>query len=189
MGWTSYHAEFYKNGKVDRLKEIEQQFEKTEGYKVLKASLVGSVVYLGIEKIKEDKKTVFASIFLTSVEKDNYYNFSYKEMDESCGPYYYDCPASILKLLSPTDSKLANEWRESCWKKIEEKKNRKKDPNSLSNLPVGSRIEMKYWEENTPTIILKKIKHGAYKNPIWVKEDLSARFTTKTIQTQGYSVL
>lgn len=32
------------------------------------------------------------------------------------------CPASILSLLSPTDSEYANSWRERCRKNIEAKK-------------------------------------------------------------------
>jgi hypothetical protein len=34
-----------------------------------------------------------------------------KAIDETSGPFAYDCPKSVFKLLTPTDSKFANEWR------------------------------------------------------------------------------
>lgn len=43
-------------------------------------------------------------------------------MDESMGPYEDNCPKRILELLTPTDNKNANDWRERCWKKINSKK-------------------------------------------------------------------
>lgn len=51
-------------------------------------------------------------VMLTSTRNGT--EFAYKDMDETCGPCAYDCPESILKLLSPTDSQWANEWREKC---------------------------------------------------------------------------
>lgn len=190
MGWTSYNANFYKkNGKVDIVAEVENYFNENEGYKVLKSSAVGRVVYSAVERFKDEEKIVFASIFLTSVDNGDYYNFSYKDMDETVGPCYYDCPASILKLLTPTESEYANEWREACWKKIEEKKKKRKDPNSLSNLPVGSKIEMKYWGEGNPIIVLEKMNYWGYKRPIWVCSAMNTRFKEKDIQSQGYKVL
>ena len=64
--------------------------------------------------------------------------FYYKDMDESSGPYAYDCPKSILDLLSPTTNEFALNWRRKCYANIE----RKKDKNSLSNLPLGTIIEV-----------------------------------------------
>lgn len=52
--------------------------------------------------------------------KNDYYNLMYKEMDEFTGPYAYQCPERILKLLSPTDNVNALRWREGCWKRINE---------------------------------------------------------------------
>ena len=56
------------------------------------------------------------------------------------GPYESNCPKSILDLLSPTDNECANAWRQRCRENLE----KKKDKDSLNNLPVGSviRVEM-----------------------------------------------
>lgn len=172
MGWTSYHATHYKNGRVDRKAECDAYF--LEGlnkghYEVLKSCLKGTVYYAAVRPLMKyekgvytqlslEERVVFAAIFLTSIDNNDYYNFSYKEMDESMGPYNYDCPDSILSLLSPTDSKLANERRRKC---IEQAKK----PN-ISKLPVGTIIRFLMGNEE-----VKCIKHEPsyqFKTAFWM---------------------
>lgn len=193
MGWTSQHATYYKNGKVDRVAEVRAYFEEginaSMNYRVLKASLVGGIVYAAVERPTEDGTKVFAATFITSVDHDSYYNFSYKELDETAGPCYCDCPASILKLLTPTTCEFALKWREECWRQIELKRQKRKDPHALSNLPLGSVIELTNWKPDMPILRLKKVKHLRYKQPIWVKEDYSFRVSRNDIEQHGYRVI
>lgn len=122
MGWTSYHATCYKNGTVDRKAEMDNYFKEEDStngeyhFKTLKSAMVGSTYYAAIEKTNNNTgvKEVFAIVCLTSVNMDDYYNFSYKDMDESMGPCERKCPMGILNLLTPTDKQWANEWREGC---------------------------------------------------------------------------
>ena len=88
--------------------------------------------------IPANERQVFGVVFLTSTDSKDYYNFSYKDMDESMGPCYYDCPKGILDLLTPTDSEWANNWRAKCREQLEKKKN----PDALSKLPEGSVIKV-----------------------------------------------
>ena len=151
MGWTSYHATHYKSGKIDRKAECDAYF--LEGlnaghFEVLKSTMVGSVYYAAVRGLKqcEDNGNIYAAtpvfgvVFLTSVDTKDYFNFSYKDIDETMGPYESNCPKSILDLLSPTDNEYANAWRQRCMDNLA----KKKDKNSLNNLPVGSviRVEM-----------------------------------------------
>lgn len=162
MGWTSYHASHYKTVKgrriVDRKAECDAYFMEglNKGhFAVLKSVMVGSTYYAAVqalrrctgydengkyfyEDIHENERTTWAAIFLTSTDMKDWHNFSYKDMDETVGPYKRDCPKSILDLLSPTESEWANEWRQECYKNLEKKKN----PNALSNLPVGTQIKV-----------------------------------------------
>ena len=109
MGWTSYHASFYKNGKIDRKAECDSimncDMVGNKGrYEVLKSAMVGSTYYAAVKKTifktgtKPEKESVFGVVMLTSVNNKDYFNFSYKDMDESAGPGYYDCPKGILDL-------------------------------------------------------------------------------------------
>ena len=156
MGWTSYHATHYKNSKIDRKAECDAYF--LDGlnagyYDVLKSSMVGSTYYAAVKPLKkygsdgkevvdipETEQQVIGVIFLTSTDVKDYYNFSYKDMSETMGPYESNCPKSILDLLSPTDNEYANAWRQRCLENL----SKKKDKDSLNNLPVGSviRFEM-----------------------------------------------
>lgn len=159
MGWTSYHATHYKNGKIDRKAECDAYF--LDGlnrgfYEVLKSSMVGSTYYAAVKPLKksggkdengnyiyvdipEAERYVFAVVFLTSTNMKDYYNFCYKNMCETSGPYRRECPKGILDLLTPTDSEWANEWRKECYENIKAKRN----PNGLNKLPVGSVIKIK----------------------------------------------
>lgn len=155
MGWTSTNVQVkYKNGKpyIDRKEECDKLYNqpmvtmesnKPIGkYEVLKSSMKGSIYYAAVKKTKfsePEKATVFAAICMTSVKLKDHFNFSYKDMDETCGPYYYDCPAGILELLSPTNNEYALNWRKKCIEKAEETRN----PYSLGNLPVGSIVKFK----------------------------------------------
>lgn len=175
MGWTSYHAKFYKNGTVDRKKECDEYWEgglNRGNFKVVKSTMVGSTYYAAITSLKEvadkgmvdipiNEQKTFGVVFLTSVDMKDYYNFSYKDMDETCGPNKHDCPKGILNLLSPTNNEYALHWRNQCWKNIEEKNN----PNSLNKLPEQSIIEVilpfdtqRYKKGEKITLI--KVKYG-----------------------------
>mgnify|MGYP000115518253 CR=1 FL=1 len=182
MGWTSYHATYYKdNGTVDRKAECDDYFlgGLNQGhFRILKSTMVGSVYYAAMQSLKryvkeeesgksvyEDVDTkdspVFAVVVLTRTDNKDYFNFYYKVMDESMGPCYYDCPLSILKLLSPTDSEWAMAWREKCKQRAEQKKS----PTALSKLPIGAQIQFKYGDE-----VKTYTKHGPafqFKRPFW----------------------
>lgn len=158
MGWTSYCAETrYKNGKsyIDRKAECDKIFNddmvtwgddhKVIGkFEVLKSSMVGSTYYAAVKKTKFATETepelskVFAAICLTSTNMKDYYNFAYKDMDETVGPYQCDCPKGILDLLSPTDNEYALQWRQACRDNLAAKKK----PNALNKLPVGTIIQV-----------------------------------------------
>lgn len=150
MGWTSYHAKYYKNGSVDRKRECDSILD-CETYSVLKSIMHGSVYYAAVQKIKRylgndendepmyesipaNSRRVFAVIIITAVQNKEYFNFSYKDMDETMEPFYYDCPESILKLLSPTDDEYALRWRKKCRELAAHKK-------TLSMLSEGTVIE------------------------------------------------
>ena len=185
MGWTSYHVEpIWKKGKsvIDRKAACDELFncEASGGvgkYEVLKSAMVGSTYYAAVKRTvfatatEPEKTIVFAAVCLTRVDSKDHFNFSYKDMDETCGPCEYDCPASILKLLTPTDSDWAKEWREKCWNNIEEKK----FISALNSLPIGTVIRFKapyeasMYKEGDEVILTKKTRSDG-KSSYWVNE-------------------
>lgn len=83
MGWCSYHATHYKNGKVDRKSEMDERFTQHEHegsdfnggichypqMTVIKSAMVGSVYYAAVEtKRTGEEPIVWAAICLTSTD-------------------------------------------------------------------------------------------------------------------------
>lgn len=203
MGWTGQHATHYKKGTVDRKAECDAYF--MEGlnagfYNVLRSALVGSVYYAAVQNVKkygekqpdgsypiedipEEERTTWAAVFLTSVNSRDYFNFLYKDLSEDMGPADRQCPMSILKLLSPTDNEYAIEWRKDCYAAIEQKKN----PNTLSNLPVGAAIRFTNWKGE----VVELTKHPAayqFKRPFWYNP-VSNTYTPAKRIPENYEVI
>lgn len=138
MGWTTYMATNYKNGKVDAKAEMDKHYSwENENYtnKVIKSAMVGSTYYCAVETVSKanGSREVWAGVALTSKNTRDGMTFGYKDMDETEIPYQYKCPKGILDLLTPTENENANEWRRLCREERERPK--------LSDLPIGAKIK------------------------------------------------
>lgn len=164
MGWTFYNVMTDYTGKVNRKAECDKLLtwnsDRSAG-KVIKSAMRGSVYYAAFEhtdKLTNEVKVVGA-VFLTSSDIKNGCNFGYKDMDETCGPGYYDCPLSIIKLLSETDNQAALDWRKKCIEKAQNKKT-----SWLKNVGIGEKIV--YTRHDGKEIVL--VKHApAYQFKTW----------------------
>lgn len=106
MGWTS----FYVDGKVDRKEECRREFSKyPEWATILKDAMVGTTYYAAMKMTATEE--VFCLVVLTSIRDGQFF---YKDMTDTMGPSECHCPVGIIKLLTPTDSQYANEWRQDC---------------------------------------------------------------------------
>lgn len=167
MGWTGYHV----NSPVRRKYECDKYNtwdEKNSSCEVLKSAQIGKVWYGACRHT--DKKTgrvkVFGSVCLTNVDSKSYDNFWIKEMDETMGPFYNDCPVAILDLLTPTENQEALNWRRICRERAE----RKKDKNArLNALGIGSIIEFRLNDK----LYRARKSHAAYqfKTSWWAIDD------------------
>lgn len=135
MGWTGQWATHFRNGRIDRQAECDSCFTREHGWcEVLKSQMVGTVYYAAVKVIGEntgvdkngkytyepiENPYVFAAVFLTDVKGNE---FLVKKMSENEGPCQDHCPASILKLLSPTEEEWAIEWRKRCQANLKKKK-------------------------------------------------------------------
>lgn len=127
MGWIFTHKP--QKMTVREFFEKEFNYEKDNGRygRVIDCAAYLNVAYLAYEigKVGDpDSKEIIAIICLLSYRPKDYYNFGYKDIGESMGPYYYDCPERILKLLTPTSDPTANEWRQECWRRVRARKAR-----------------------------------------------------------------
>ena len=117
MGWTYTHKEKDLSMKEFFTGQFGSHVE------ILDVAVVKlRTAYMAIKNINTGQ--VYAYVFLLDYVKNDYYNFGYKDMDETVMPYAFDCPERILNLLTPTENERANEWRKKCWERIKERKNR-----------------------------------------------------------------
>ena len=67
--------------------------------------------------------TYFALVCRIHFERDSYYNFSYKDMDESEGPYFYNCPKRIMDIIERSQpvNDMSKEWRMKVHKVLDTK--------------------------------------------------------------------
>lgn len=117
MGWCA----------LNKPKEmtVEQFFQASYfGQKstILKSSLINMREFYAAVKTGDDVWAFVALVNFSGPNKWDRMNFAYKDMDETCGPYYFNCPKKILSLLSPTDNESALKWRETCRQQIAKKK-------------------------------------------------------------------
>lgn len=197
MGWTETGAIHYlKNGAVDRKAECDGYF--TEGlnaghYKVIKSAMKGSVYYGAVmplkrvrrdesgkpiedaqgwylyEDVPEGEREVCGVVMLTYIR--NKYNFGYKLISETMGPFYYDCPRSVLSVLTATTDSSANEWRKKCYDNLAKP--------SISKLPIGTEIQFVY---NGQTITLRKsAPKYQFKTSFWMNDTNHTYFSKKRI--------
>ena len=111
MGWSSiYTGRLTSREKKQRIDRV-RTWENEEG---VKSCMVGTTYYAAVRR-KEDGG-IDAVVALTQLEDGE---FCFKDMSEICGPVEEKCPIGILKLLSPTDDKIAQEWRNRCLKNHE----------------------------------------------------------------------
>ena len=67
--------------------------------------------------------TYFALVCRIHFERDSYYNFSFKDMDESEGPYFYNCPKRIMDIIERSQpvNDMSKEWRMKVHKVLDTK--------------------------------------------------------------------
>lgn len=170
MGWSYTRATcFDKHGNVDRREEMRKVlFDCT----ILKDRMVGSTYYAAVKSKNDD---VFIFVALTSAEK---WDFGYKDMEASMGPYVYTCPESILKL-NTYHGGYTDEWIDKCRFVAE----RKKKLNKAKKIQVKMPFDTKHFHEGETVNLYKNGRH-------WVVCGWYVRFTPQLMnQLLNYGVV
>lgn len=105
--------------------EAVADYLKGDGIEVLEVAPVGNVYYAAYRK-----DGVTSAVVVLTGRSKGYLNL--KPIREQEGPFYHDCPASILDRLDPTDHKWAQSWREKCRANLD-KENRRADRAELDD--------------------------------------------------------
>jgi hypothetical protein len=155
MGWTSFRVSPSQKT-VDLVISQINSVTTTRSWEVVDHSMRGNVFYGLVKRTKFDTNEVeyFAVVYLTSRRNGE---FGYKDMDESMGPYYYDCPNRILnklEVLSPNPSECAKKWRDTCRQKQSTKSVKIENGQTIT---FKNELNFRVFKENT----FKVVKVGA----------------------------
>lgn len=81
----------------DRLAFLDQEMTSTRHH-VVRSAMIGGIYYAAVKNL--ETTLVLAAVIKTESGQGM---FTFKTMDETMNPYYYDCPKKILDLLTPID--------------------------------------------------------------------------------------
>lgn len=88
MGWT------YSQNWTSKEAIISHCIDWGDKFTTLEHSVKGGRLWVLLQYNEGDKKgDVFVALYL--LQKDGS-EWGYKDMDDTCGPYYYDCPISFI---------------------------------------------------------------------------------------------
>jgi hypothetical protein len=108
MGWTFP----YDASRRDVIAELTTD-RVTDGrvFKTLRKCFRGNTMYALHESGPEGETRKWLAVYLLQRSQGSW---GYKDMDESMGPYYYDCPVSYLDAADEPVSDTARDWRNEC---------------------------------------------------------------------------
>ena len=140
MGWTGIYMTKPDSAKerAEKLLEVFEQevYSRTTKTTVHKHKLVGSVLYVLAETIKEDGEPFkWIGVLCTKWDKKTD-ELWHKLMDNSVGPVAYDCPLSWFDEV-PVYNQYDADWREKC-KTI--KASKKTQAAKTKGLKAGDRV-------------------------------------------------
>ena len=112
MGWTSFTQT--KSDKETAIDELTCHGEKYT-WEVIDHSLRGREFYAAVKRTENStgKVLIYGEVVLLDKKGGEVY---VKTMQESCNPYYYNCPKRIIDKLDPTENPMSLEWRAECLK-------------------------------------------------------------------------
>jgi len=121
MGWSTLHKPKYQTTKEWFLSNW-----SGNNYEILDVACVGYTELYAAAKNKVTNEVVAITYMINHYPK-SYYNFGYKDMDETVMPYMFNCPERIMKLLTPTDNVHSNDWRKNVYRILNNAKILRKD--------------------------------------------------------------
>jgi hypothetical protein len=117
MGWT--YTSLGKGQAGDYFRKMLTNDTEERSTELLRGAFRGFREYYGAVKttIKGTGESyVWGFCAMIDWRKNDSFNFGYKDMDETMGPYMFNCPNTILDLLTdtPHDNESSREWRKAC---------------------------------------------------------------------------
>lgn len=106
MGWLYSNRWDSKLALLEYLRGAERW---GSDYRIVKSTVRGNRHWYVGERLKDGVRFIGLDLIASGRE----HGWGYKDMDESCGPCYYDCPLGLLDLApNPPGGTFAEGWRD-----------------------------------------------------------------------------
>ena len=123
MGWL-----FACNRNHDRqacIEELRRPSRYGEGQRLLKSTVVGNHHWYVAEIIATGERYIGLDLMQSGYPQ---HGWGYKDMTESCGPCYYDCPLGFLDLVPNVPEPYGAEWREKVRQHHAKRADKRRNP-------------------------------------------------------------
>lgn len=140
MGWLFTYGQSKQELIEKRVRKEENEngiWEYPEH--ALKGKCLWKILYHTNKQTGESTKIICLDLIEAQYDKNSkgkkeFYGYGYKDMDETMGPCYYDCPLSFLEKVPCPNSNYAPAWRK---KVIEYHAQSKMQKETYSSLAIG----------------------------------------------------
>jgi hypothetical protein len=145
MGWTSCERWVTKQ-------DVIADFLRSDYYgKTIAHHVGGKGLWRVLESTKGEDGTFRRFIAFDLLEKHGG-EWSYKDMDESMHPYYYDCPIRFLDMAPVT----SQEWRDKVYQYHADKRNKARKARTMAaKVAIGDYYELPGYRTNGPVKVVR----------------------------------
>jgi hypothetical protein len=182
MGWMYTHR--------PRGKSHAQFFSEEFGPRaeILETHAESGVLYMAVRNVETG--SVFAAVVLFRWVPKMVYNFGYKDMDETVGPYESNCPDSILSRLTETSYPLAKEWRARC---AANNQKRQPFPSIGQRIRTSRPIKVATWQESHSEFVRiqtpEYYKRCRYSFAVADQRNLLVKITPQALRGLGFELI
>ena len=129
MGWSFAMRD---TGRKAHIESLTNQRHFSPGYVPITHRVVGNHIW---QLVQRPDGTKYITLDLIAKER----GWGYKSLDEDCGPYFFDCPTTLLGKADPPATANAEAWRVKVWEYADRQKRLKRE---MQTLKPGDTIEV-----------------------------------------------
>lgn len=161
--FVGYQYHFFKK-LSDRKRFLDDNINNGNGnLHVLKSMMRGTVYYAAVKHGND----IFGTVAKTYLDQGE---LIFDLISEDEGPYYTECPVSILKMLTPTENEYAKQWRDNCYEVIKRRKQLQQAQKDHTLIRViisnGRQIDVRYDDDYGKFIEVESPLHYLSKSSI-----------------------
>lgn len=123
MGWSFSCSD---TGRKSHIESLTSAKHFSSGYVPITHRVVGNHIW---QLVQRPDGTKYITLDLIAKERGG--GWGYKSLDEDCGPYFFDCPVTLLDKADPPATPNADTWRAKVFEYADRVKRLKREMQTL----------------------------------------------------------